>query len=94
LFAENVPFYARSPSLNRSISPQDVHIDLDNFGVKYYHLVSKQIARSSADITNCSTFLLIHNTFSTFSLFFSPIFAYKGFMICSLAQQPKTDFHI
>ena len=57
LFAENVPFYTRSPSLNRTISPQDVHIDLDNYGVKYYHLVSKHLGRSSSPLTPLTVFL-------------------------------------
>ncbi|XP_061187721.1 plexin-A4-like isoform X2 [Saccostrea echinata] len=48
-FYENVPFYTRSPSLNRSISPQDVHIGLDNYGVKYYHLVKPHDSDPTGD---------------------------------------------
>ena len=40
----SVIYSGRSPSLNRTASPQNVHVDIENAsnngGTKYYHLVS------------------------------------------------------
>ncbi|KAL5015009.1 hypothetical protein ScPMuIL_009279 [Solemya velum] len=38
---DNLAFSGRSPSLNRTLSPTGIHIDVDGCGIKQYHLVKQ-----------------------------------------------------
>lgn len=66
------PHHTRTSSFQRTLSPQGVHIEgLENYGVKYYHLVSTHL---SAMFYFCFIFVLFWC--------FNDLFAFKILCFC------------